>query len=172
MYQVGEKIVYGSVGVCEIEAVGSLNMQGVNKERDYYTMFPVYQSGRIFAPVDTAVFHRPIMTREEALALIGRIPDIRQDVYENRNPRLLNEHYQSYFKSGACEDLVRLIRSIYAKGKQAEGNGRRLSQVDETCMRRAEELLHNELACALGIRPEEVREFITRQIEGEPEKDS
>lgn len=166
MYQVGERIIYGSVGVCEIGAIGPLNIQGAKKEKDYYTLLPVYQSGKIFAPVDTAVFTRPVLTKEEALALIGRIPEIESDVYENRNPRLLNEHYQMYFKSGACIDLIRLVRAVYAKGEQAAERGRRLSQVDENCMKRAEELLHNELANALGIKPDEVREFITQKLEG------
>lgn len=166
MYQVGERIIYGSTGVCEIEAIGPLDMSGAKKEKDYYTLAPIYQKGRIFAPTDTAVFTRPVLTKEEALELIDQIPDIEQDVYENRNPRLLNEHYQIYLKSGDCMDLVRVVRAIYAKGKQVEKHGRRLSQVDENCMKRAEELLHNELASALGIRPDEVRDFITKRLEG------
>lgn len=169
MYQVGERIIYGSVGVCEVAAVGPLDMQGAKKDREYYTLSPLYQNGKIFAPVDTTVFHRPVLTREQALALIDQIPGIERRVYENRNPRLLNEQYQIYLKSGDCVDLVRLVRAIYAKGEQAAERGRRLSQVDENCMKRAEELLHNELACALGIRPDEVRDFITRTLEGEDE---
>ncbi len=166
MYQVGERIIYGSTGVCEVEAVGPLDMQGVDKKREYYTLTPLYQKGRIFAPVDTAVFMRPVLTKEEALELISRIPDVEGNVYENKNPRLLNEHYQVYFKSGECMDLVRLVRAIHAKGRLVAKNGRRLSQVDENCMKHGEELLHNELACALGIRPDEVRGFITRTLEG------
>ena len=68
MYQVGERIIYGSVGVCEVAAVGPLDMQGAKKDREYYTLSPLYQNGKIFAPVDTTVFHRPVLTREQALA--------------------------------------------------------------------------------------------------------
>lgn len=166
MYQVGERIIYGAVGVCEIEAIGPLDIHGAKKEKMYYTLLPLYRGGKIFAPVDTAVFTRPVLTRGEALALISRIPDIERDVYDNRNPRLLNEHYQGYFKTGKCTDLVRLVRAIYTKGEQAAEKGRRLSQVDENCMKRAEELLHNELACALEIRPDEVKDFIIKTLEG------
>lgn len=166
MYHVGERIVYGSVGVCEIEAIGPLDIHGAKKEKDYYTLLPVYQSGRIFAPVDTTVYIRPVLTKEEALDIINKIPNVEREVYENRNPRMLNEHYQIYLKSGDCIDLVRLVRAIYAKGEQEAERGHKLSQVDENYMKRAEELLHNELACALGIEPNEVKEFITKKLEG------
>ena len=165
MYQVGEQIVYGMTGVCRVEAVGPLDMQGAKEGVDYYTLVPVYQGGRIFIPVDTAVFNRPVMTKEEAMTFIEHIPEIESEICEDRNPRLLNERYQGYLKSGDCTDLVRLIRAVYQKGKRAARTGRHLSQVDERSMRRAEEMLHNELASALGIEPGEVKGFITKTLE-------
>lgn len=166
MYRIGERIIYGPVGVCEIEAIGPLDIQGAKKEKEYYTLQPLYQNGKIFAPVDTTVYTRPVLTKDEVLALIDRIPEIEGEIYENRNPRLLNEHYQIYLKSGECVDLLRLVREIYAKGERVAEAGRRLSQVDENCMKRGEELLHNEFACALGIQPCNVRAFITQRLEG------
>ena len=165
MYQIGERVVYGQTGVCEIEDIGPLDIHGAKKEKVYYTLHPVYQNGRIFAPIDTVVYMRPVITKEEVLNIINRIPDIEKDVYENRNPRLLNEHYKLYLKSGDFIDLIRLVRAIYAKGELAAEKGHKLSQVDENYMKRAEELLHNELACALGIHPEEVKDFITNRLE-------
>lgn len=165
MYQVGQRIICGSGDVCEIKAIGPLEMQGAKRGREYYTLSPLYQDGNIFVPVDTDVFLRPVMTRREAMSLIRQIPELEEEIYENKNPRLLNEHYQLYLKSGNCTDLVRLIRAIYSKRKKVEKEGHRLGQVDERSMKRAEELLHNELACALGIEPEEVKGFITRTLE-------
>lgn len=166
MYQIGERIIYGSVGVCEVEAIGPLKINGAKEGINYYTLSPVYQKGKIFAPVNTAVNIRPVMTKGEALDLIRKIPTIEETVIENHNPRLLNEHYKTYLKSGNCMDLVRLVRAIYTKGKNAAEKGRRLGQVDKISMEKAEEMLHNELACALGIEPCEVKEFITRTLEG------
>ena len=166
MYQVGEKIIYGTTGVCEIRAIGPLNMEAARKGVDYYTLVPVYQDGIIFAPVDTAVPIRPVLTEQQALSLIRKIPAIEENVFENNNPRLLNEHYQIYLKSGDCTDLIRLIRAIYAKGRRAAQRGKHLGQVDRSSMERAEKLLHSELACALGIRPDGVSGFIARTLEG------
>ncbi len=166
MYKIGERVIYGSVGVCEIEAIGPLDMDGAKKEKDYYTLIPVYQNGRIFAPVDTKVYMRPVLTKEKALDIINNIPNVESEVYENHNPRMLNEHYQVYLKSGDCIDLIRLVRAIFAKKELIAEKGHKLSQVDENYMKRAEELLHNELACALGIKPDEVKEFITKRLDG------
>lgn len=161
MYQVGELVVYGAEGVCRVAAIGPLEMRGAQKGTDYYTLTPLYGAGKIFIPVDTNVSIRPVMTRAEAEALIDRIPEIPEEVYENNNPRLLNEHYQALLKSYDCVDLVRLIRAIYAKGQR----GRRLGQVDERTFKKAEEMLHGELAAALGIPPDQVKDYIFRRVE-------
>ena len=65
---------------------------GAQQDVDYYTLSPLYREGKIFTPVDTPVRTRPVMTREEALALIAQIPHIPAQIYENNNPRLLTEH--------------------------------------------------------------------------------
>ena len=164
MYQIGTLIVYGGEGVCRVKAIGPLEMSGVQKGREYYTLAPLYRSGTIFAPVDTRVYIRPIMTREQADALIDQIPEIPAEVYENSNPRLLNEHYQALLKSYDCVDLVRLIRAVYQKGRKAEQRGKRLGQVDERSMKRAEEMLHGELAAALDIPMDNVKDYIAHRL--------
>lgn len=164
MYQIGQMIIYGGEGVCRVEAVGPLEMRGVQKDVDYYTLAPLYRTGTIFTPVDTNVFTRPVMTREEAEHLIARIPEIPAEVYENSNPRLLTEHYQVYLKSYDCTELVRLIRAIYAKKQNAAGKGRHLGQVDERSMKRAKEMLHGELAVALDIPVDEVERSIIQAL--------
>lgn len=166
MYQIGEQIVYGGEGVCQVVAIGPLDMRGAQKGTEYYTLSPLYRDGKIFVPVDTTVYTRPVMTREEAEALIDRIPEIPEEIFENSNPRVLNEHYQAYLKSYDCEDLVRLIRAVYAKGRSAAERGRHLGQVDERSMKRAEEMLHGELAAAFRIPVGEVKDYIASRIEG------
>lgn len=95
MYQVGELIIYGAEGVCRVEKVGPVDMRGAPAGVDYYTLSPLYREGTIFTPVDTNVHTRPIMTREQAEGLIDQIPSIPAEVYENSNPRLLQEHTRS-----------------------------------------------------------------------------
>lgn len=165
MYQIGELIVYGSEGVCRVESIGPLDMRGAQKGIDYYTLSPLYREGKIFTPVDTTVYTRPVMTKEEARALIAMMPSIPEEIYENSNPRLLNEHYQVFIKSYDCVELVKLIRAIYAKGRDVAERGRHLGQVDERSMKRAEEMLHGELAAALDMPVENVKAYICQAME-------
>ena len=166
MYQVGDLIVYGAEGVCEVVSIGPLAIRGAQKGIEYYTLSPLYRDGTIFIPVNTTVFTRPIISKEEAEDLIDQIPQVPEEVYENSNPRMLNEHYQMYLKSHECLDLVRLIRAIYAKGRNIAEKGRHLGQVDERTIKRAEDMLHGELAAALDIPVDQVKDYIISRIEG------
>lgn len=165
MYKTGDYIIYGAEGVCRVESVGPLEMKGAKSGTQYYTLLPVYRDGNIYAPVDTAVYTRPVMTKSEAMDLIGKIPTIEGEILDNKNPRILSERYKVYLKSGSCLELVKLVRMIYAKGRTAAKSGKRLGLTDERSMKRAEEMLHNELAFALGIEPGRVKDFITETLE-------
>lgn len=168
MYQIGQLIVYGGEGVCRVDHIGPLEMRGAQKGVEYYTLVPLYRAGKVFAPVDTTVYTRPILTRDEVEDLIDRIPQMDEEIFENSNPRLLAEHYQAYLKRYDCESLFRLIRSIHAKSEKVADKGRHLGQVDERSMKRAEEMLHGEIAAALDIPVEDVHGYITRRVEGAP----
>lgn len=164
MYQNGDMIIYGSTGVCCVQKIISKEIEkGV--EKPFYVLDPLYQDGVIMIPVDTKVFMRPVLTREEALALIDRIPDIHTQAYHNSVMRELEEHYNSYLKSHDCGDLIELAMSIYAKKQELTSQNRKFGAVDERFMKRAEELLDGELAVALGIEKSAVGAFISARVD-------
>ena len=167
MYETGDLIIYGNEGVCKVDAIGMPDIPVLGKKRLYYTLLPQYQEGKIFPPVDTKIFMRHVITKEKAEELIADIPSVKAEIYENNNMRFLSEHYQSFFDSHECKDLLKLVRDVYLKECDAKERGKKLGQVDEKYMRRAEELLHGELAVALGIPKEDVKEYITKSVEEE-----
>ena len=118
MFETGEMIVYGGEGVCVVEDIGSPNVSGANKDRLYYTLSPLYRTGRVFAPVDTPVFMRPVISRDEAIDLIRTMPKVTGELYENSNLRFLTEHYQQTIQSYSCAGLVKLIKDVYLKRQQ------------------------------------------------------
>ena len=65
MYTVGDKIIYGENGVCTVEKIAPLEMSGAS-EKLYYYLTPYTGSGTYFAPVDSAAYMRPVMSRAEA----------------------------------------------------------------------------------------------------------
>ncbi|WP_281692999.1 CarD family transcriptional regulator [Agathobaculum desmolans] len=160
MYQAGEFIVYGTSGVCRVEGVGTPPF-AAEEERLYYKLTPVSGTETIYIPTDSPVFTRPVITRAQAENLIASIPSIEEDSFTSHSARLSSEHYQAALQSHDCRDLVQLIKTVYARSKRG---GRRVSQIDQRYRKRAEDLLHGELAVALGIPVSEVPPYIARVI--------
>lgn len=164
MFDTGDMIVYGGEGVCVVEDIGSPNVSGANKDRLYYTLSPLYRTGRVFAPVDTPVFMRPVISREEAIELIRSMPSVTGELYENSNLRFLTEHYQRALQSYECAGLVKLMKDVYLKRKHVTAQGKKLGQIDERYMKRAEDMLYGELAVALNIDRSEVGAYIQNAL--------
>ena len=166
MFVKGDIIVYGLTGVCRVDDVKPLSgVKAAEKGKLYYVLTPLYQNGTIYAPVDSEkVYIRKIMTREQAQELIALIPGIDGEAYNNANLQLLNEHYRELISSHDGEALIELTKSIYAKKKAAQEQKRKIGQVDEEYMKRAEELLFGELAAALGIEKDDVPAYIEKSL--------
>lgn len=161
-YQKGALIVYGSSGVCRVEDIAPLD--GDRGGRLYYTLAPVFGSGLIYTPVDTQVFMRPVLSRERVEQLIDQLPGLEGDMCSTHNLRLLTEQYHAAFESHRCEDLLRLIKSVYAKSRRSLEQGKRLGLTDQKYRKLAEELVHGEFAVALGIPYEQVPDYIAARL--------
>lgn len=111
------------------------------------------------------MFMRPAMTREQAQELIHEIPSIRAEICTERNPTTLRGHYEASLQSHECRRLISLIKGIRRKGEETEKKGRKMGQVDQRYRKKAENLLHGELAIALGMSQEEVAEYIRKTVE-------
>ena len=165
VFEVGDIIVYGSSGVCRVKGIAP-SKDPKEKGRLYYELSPVFRDCTIFTPADNRkVFMRPVISREDAEALIDEIPSICAESYHNRVLRQLAEHYEEVIRSHDCRELVCMLMSLYSKRKELEQQRKKFGQVDERYMRRAEELLHGELAVALGIGIDEVQPYIRRRVE-------
>jgi len=164
MYHIEDLIIYGSVGVCRVDAVGIPDIPGVDEERTYYTLCPLYQNGKIFTPIDTSVFMRTIITYAEVQRLIFLIPSIEENVYNNKSQRLLENHYQEYMQTHDCTNLIKVIKNVYSKKVITVDQGKKLGQIDERFMKKAEDLLYGEFAVVLGIPKENVKSYIEDRV--------
>lgn len=87
MFEVGEYIVYGCKGVCQVEEITHIDIPGSNKDRLYYVLAPLEdRNGKIYAPTDNAkVAMRKVITRQEAEQLIEEMPQIEELWVANEN---------------------------------------------------------------------------------------
>ncbi len=165
MYQAGDLILYGRTGVCRVEEITTIKQRGSSEETMYYILKPLYQTCNITTPVNNEkVFSRPIISREEAEEAISAIPGMEPEVYYNRNLNQLREYYKTRMETYDCRDLLKLTMSLYVKKREMEQQKRKFGAVDERYMREAEELLFGELAAALEIPKDEVRDYIGRSL--------
>ena len=165
MFHPGDLVVYGATGVCQVQEIVRPGLSADDRDRPYYLLKPLHQDGIIYTPLEGGkVLMRPVISREEAEALIDLIPTIKAEVYRGPTLQALAQHYQSAVRTSDCRELVELMMSIYAKRRQAEAQNRRLGMVDERYMKQAERLLHGELSVALGIPLEEVQPYIARRV--------
>ena len=164
MYQVGDWIFYGNTGACQVTDVSERKLPGMEKEMLYYTLRPLEDSCSISTPANGKIFTRPLITREEAEALIDAIPEIDAQAYHNPVLRQLSEHYEKSLNTHDCLSLIKMTMSIHAKKEAAVSQKKKLGAVDEKFMKRAEDLLFGELSVVLGIRKAEVADYIARRI--------
>lgn len=169
MYHTGELVVYGTTGVCRVEGVTQPETPGAERGRLYYVLKPLQQDGVIYTPAENSkVPMRPVISAQEAEALIDLIPTIEAEAVYSPTLQALAQHYQDVLRSGGCEEVLRLTMSIYSKQQAAQARKKRLGLVDERYRKQAERLLHGELAAALGIPFEEVQPYIARRVAGAP----
>ena len=165
MFQVKDHVVYGNHGICEVTAIGKLNMDAVDKERVYYTLEPLYsQNNKIYTPVDNAkTSMRKAVTEEEAWELIDGIP--RQEMIEAADEKKREQAYKEIMQKNDCDGWSRIIKTIYLKNQRRLSEGKRYTARDDTYLRVAEDFLFRELAAALNMDQAEIRRIIAGRIE-------
>lgn len=165
MFSVGEYIVYGLNGVCRVEEIGPMNMSGVESDKIYYTLLPLYTKGsRVFTPVDNQkVVMRPVITKQEACQLIDDMPSI--DGIEVVDDKRRELAYKEAVKTCDCRELIRIINTALKRKEERLAQGKKMSACDERYLKQAQDTLYGEFAISLKIEKGEVQDFITNRME-------
>lgn len=151
MFGIGEYVVCGNKGVCSVENITTLNISGVDKDREYYILKPVYSpASTVYMPVDVSnEAMRSVMTREEAESLIRGIPEI--ELLTIVNEKFSEQIYKECLKSNNPVELVKMIKTISLRKQKRIAEGRKITAVDAKYFHIAEDGLYGELAVALGM---------------------
>lgn len=166
MFKIGDYVICGNKGVCTVENITTLDIAGVDRERKYYILKPLYMGGStVYVPVDSSrESMRNVLKREEAERLIEAIPEI--PLLAITNDKLTEQVYKECMKANSCEELIRMIKTIYLRKQKRIQAGRRVTAVDAKYFHMAEESLYGELAVALDIDRKDVEGYITEMIDG------
>ena len=161
MFSVGDKIVYGETGVCTVEKIAPIAASGTSGEKLYYHLRPLTGNGKLFAPVNSKAFMRPVMSRDEANALIASIPDIEPAICRDNRFNHVDAYYKKLFKLHSCEALVAIVKGLQHRISERKTKSSRA----EATMRRAKDILNGELSVALGLEVDKVEDYVTDCIE-------
>ena len=145
MFENGEYVVCGSKGVCVVENITTLDIPGVDKERLYYILKPVYMaSSTVYVPVDaTKPEMRKVLSRTEADKLVKSIPSIPTILCTNE--KMLEQEYKTCMRTNNCEEWVKVIKTIYLRRQARLEAGRKVTAVDTRFFKIAEDYLYGEL---------------------------
>lgn len=160
MYHINDLVIYGNIGVCKVENIGVPNISGIDKNKQYYILTPIYSNGSvIYTPVENPkVSMRRIITTKEADELIESIlsiPTIKAD-----NEKSLEQQYRNSISSQDCAELIKVIKTVYLKEQNKLIEKKKISQVDERYMKQAEDLLYSELAIVLDMPKEKMKTYV------------
>lgn len=167
MFEIGEYVVCGNKGVCVVDNITTLDISGIDRQRIYYILKPLYMPGStVYVPVDSSrESMRRVLKRREAQELIEGIPDIPLLVITN--DKLSEQMYRECIRANSCEELIKMIKTIYLRKQKRIQAGRKVTAVDAKYFHIAEDNLYGELAVALDIPRNEVESYITEAMRKE-----
>lgn len=157
-YQIGDRVAHPLHGAGIISAVEQKRIDGV--VRSYYVMRLPFGDMLIKFPQDTCeqVGVRPILSGDELLDILRRVPDIDLDMEPNWNKR-----YRENMQRIRSGDLLTVSGVI--KGLLRRDSVRSLSTGERKMLHAAKQILASELALAMELSYDEVEQHILRLAE-------
>lgn len=164
MFEIGDFLMYGKTGVCQLKGISKEAVLD-KKEAAYYVLQPVFKncSAVLKVPVgNEKVNIRPVASRDQILAYLEEISST-EPVW-NDNDRSRFAEYNESLCSGSCLEWLDLIRQVYLKKKQGIGTNKKVSPRDIGISKEAKRLLHEELAVSLDIPLEDVEKYLKQKL--------
>lgn len=165
MFAIGDTVVYGAEGVCNIAELQMIKAGG--KKANYYVLRPINRpTSTIFVPTDNELLiskMRNVLEREQIDELLIRIKEEAFEWIEDSAER--KARFLEIISSGNRGDTVKMIRALYHKREELRGTGKRLRSSDEQLLHDAEKLVCDEFAYSLQIPKNDVPNFIKQRLE-------
>ena len=166
MFEIGDYVIYGDSGLCQVEQIGVPDFDTFGSGKAYYFLRSQEDGSRIYTPVDTRMPLRAPITREEALALLSAIPTLEARTPTGRDRKSIQQHYQELLRPHTCESLAVTVKSIYARHHGMPG---RMSGAEESVLKKTEHQLCAELAAALKLSYDDARALVLQSLKTQTE---
>ena len=160
MYKVGDIVVYGTEGLCEI---CDITEKTFGKETiEYFVLRTLNKGGEmVYVPKNNQKVlerMRHVLTLEEAETILTETPAEPAEWVQSDRER--QKIYKQILLCGSIRDVINMTRTLYIHQIEQEEKGKKLHAADERFMRDAEKMLFEELAFVYKIPVAEVLPMI------------
>lgn len=156
MFKINDYVVYKK-DVCQIIDIKKRN------DIDYYVLVPVNdQSLKVDVPIENKLGSiRKLIDKEEIERIIKEIPSIK--VIETTD-RLIENDYKKLLLNPSHEDLIKIIKTTYARNKERLDNNKKIGDKDNNYFNKCEQILYTEFSVVLGMNYDETKEYILSKV--------
>lgn len=164
MYEIGDMILYGHEGICEIKNIVTRKIK--NTDKQYYQLSPLDNHITIYVQIDNQYClskMRKILSKDNIYKLIKTMPDNETIWIHDKNIR--KQKYNNIINCGNHEQLVKLIKTLYLNKLEQEKAGKKFHVQDQYLLKTAEKILYDEFSITLDLKPEQILSFILNTIE-------
>jgi CarD family transcriptional regulator len=162
MFNIGDKVIYSSQGICIIDDICEKEYFGATK--NYYILHPLENPNLIIStPVDNnKVTMLELVDRDEAERIIESFRQPGMDWIESWDQR--NQTYSEIVKRGNRFEISGIVNTLMRKKHEAETVGKKLSAKDIKLLDMVQNTLFSELAMSLNTTLEAIQEKVYSYI--------
>jgi len=155
-YQIGDYVLYGVSGACQITEIGTLSFG--RPDKIYYSLKPVYDTrSTIYVPIaKEEEIARKVITKEEAESIL--------EMVKNAEPADFVAEWEvcdAILKSGDNVQVSKMIRLLRNLRKENRKNHKGLNIAEEKLLRDAERVFFSEMATAFEKPMDEIVETLS-----------
>lgn len=164
MYQIGDKVVYGMHGVCEV--VDQEERLVDRKRVTYLALEPVGQGGsKYFVPTHNAAAMAKVrrMLSKEELAELMNSEEVRTDGWI-KDENLRKQTYRELISSGDRAKLMQMAHTLYRHKASQAAAGRKCHLCDDNFLRDAEKLLIGEISIVMEMEQDQAKQYIRNKL--------
>ena len=164
MYQLGQKIVYGSHGVCNIVDLEDKKVDG--KMICYFVLEPADHPGtRYYLPAANPAAlakSRPLSTKEQMYDYL-RTP-VTEDIWiDHENKR--KQRFRELLSSVDLRAMIDMVRVLREHRQVQLAQGRKFHQCDDNFLRDAQRIISAEVSVVFQIPMEQVESCLQQIVE-------
>lgn len=164
MLNIGECVIYGSHGLCQVREILVPTFLERGKEKQYYMMISAVDAGSVlYVPVEGAEDKvREVISADYAEDLIDDIEEVEEiELPEGKKaePAILE-----IIKRNVVDEMMGLVMSLRRIKATREAEGKRFATLNEKYLNMAEKLLYTELAYSLETEKDNIKRRVLEML--------